>query len=51
MKLIPLSKGLFTQVDDDLFDYLNQWRWHASQGGHKYYAERKINSIKKSRTY
>jgi hypothetical protein len=28
MKLISLSKGKFAKVDDDLFDYLNQWKWH-----------------------
>ncbi len=27
MKLIPLSRGLFAQVDDADFDFLNQWRW------------------------
>jgi hypothetical protein len=27
MKLIPLSQNKFAQVDDDLFDYLSQWKW------------------------
>jgi hypothetical protein len=39
MKLMPLTKGKFTQVDDDLFDYLNQWKWYFNDG----YACRKEN--------
>ena len=27
MKKIKLTKGQFTIVDDDMFDYLNQWKW------------------------
>lgn len=38
MKEIPLSKGAVTIVDDDMFDYLNQWKWHLSRFG---YAVRK----------
>src|ERR1051325_7155714 len=38
MKLIALSKGKFAKVDDDLFDYLNQWKWHFDGG----YARRNI---------
>lgn len=28
MKLIELSQGKFAKVDDDMFDFLNQWKWH-----------------------
>jgi hypothetical protein len=28
-KQMPLTKGQFTLVDDDDFEYLNQWRWQA----------------------
>jgi hypothetical protein len=28
MKLIFLSKGKFAQVDDDIYDYLSQWKWY-----------------------
>ncbi len=28
MKLISLSKGKFAKVDDDMYDFLNQWKWH-----------------------
>lgn len=31
-KEIPLTKGYVTIVDDDMFEYLNQWKWHYNQG-------------------
>lgn len=33
MKLIPLSKGYFTYVDDNQYDYLMQWKWCAHNNG------------------
>lgn len=30
MKLIPLTKGMSAMVDDEDFDFLNQWKWHVS---------------------
>lgn len=41
MKKIPLSKGLFALVDDADFEYINQWKWCATQCGNKIYAMRK----------
>ena len=32
MKKIPLTKGFFAIVDNDMFDYLNQWKWHYENG-------------------
>jgi hypothetical protein len=32
MKLIPLTQGKFAKVDDNMFDYLNQWRWYYRSG-------------------
>lgn len=29
MKLIPLTQGRFAMIDDEDFDFLNQWKWHA----------------------
>lgn len=29
MKLIALSQGKFAQVDDDMFDELNKFKWHC----------------------
>ena len=40
MKLIPLSKGMSAMVDDEGFDLLSQWRWHASGKDGRFYAER-----------
>lgn len=28
MKYIQLTQGQQTMVDDDLYDWLNQWKWH-----------------------
>ncbi len=45
MKKIPLSQGLFALVDDEDFEYLNQWKWQALRDHNTFYAVRneKIN--------
>jgi hypothetical protein len=32
MKEIPLTKGKVALVDDDVFEFLNQWKWFYSKG-------------------
>lgn len=32
MKLIPLTRGLFAQVDDADFEWLSKWKWQAHKG-------------------
>lgn len=31
MKQIPLTKGQFAIVDDDKYEWLNQWKWQADK--------------------
>jgi len=42
MKLIQLSHGQVSQVDDHWFEYLNQWKWFAlwNKGTQSFYAGR-----------
>ena len=42
MKLIPLTLGLFAQVDDHWFKELNQYKWQAHKNGSTYYATRAL---------
>jgi len=40
MKLIKLTQGKFTQVDDSDYEWLNQWKWQAHKDRNTYYAVR-----------
>ena len=41
MKEIELSQGYKAQVDDDDFEWLNQWKWSADVRSHTVYAVRR----------
>ncbi len=38
MKEIPLGNGLFTKVDDEDYEWLNQYKWYAYKVGGKTFA-------------
>lgn len=40
MKAIPLTQGHVTLVDDEDYEFLMQWKWHALKGGSGVYAHR-----------
>jgi len=42
MKEIQLTKGFVTIVDDEDYEWLNQWKWHASKRNDKFYASRRL---------
>lgn len=46
MKQIPLTQGKFTLVDDEDYEYLNQFKWFAMANGNNFYATRKVRNNK-----
>lgn len=42
MKLIPLTQGLFAKVDDEDYEYLNQFKWMATKVRTTFYAIRNV---------
>src|SRR3990172_7104034 len=47
MKLIPLTQGQFAIVDDEDYQWLSQWKWHARKHGNAYYAVRDVRQNEK----
>lgn len=39
-KLIKLSQNKYTIVDDEDYEYLNQWKWHVQKNRETFYAVR-----------
>ena len=47
MKKIKLTQNKYTLVDDEDFDYLNQFNWCAHKEKYNFYAVRTDNKLKK----
>lgn len=45
-KSIPLTQGKFALVDDEDFEWLNQWKWFVIKDHNVFYAVRTQNHIK-----
>jgi len=46
MIYISLTQGKFALIDDEMHEWLNQWKWYARISGNTYYATR--NSSRKN---
>ncbi len=42
MKTISLTRGLVAIVDDEDFEFLSQWKWHAAKQPNTFYACRTV---------
>ena len=50
-KEIQLTQGKVALVDDDMYEYLNQWKWYVQKWNIGYYAVRNIRVNKKYSGY
>ena len=48
MKTIPLTQGKVALVDDEDYDFLNQWKWYAYKHRNTYYAVRDSRNHKRT---
>tara|TARA_R110002126_G_scaffold2337_2_gene13445 strand:+ start:3380 stop:3886 length:507 start_codon:yes stop_codon:yes gene_type:complete len=46
MKEIQLTQGKVALVDDEDYEYLNQWKWYANKFGNIFYAVKNIKIFK-----
>jgi hypothetical protein len=46
-KQIPLTRGMFAIVDDEDFERVNQFKWHAGKQGNIWYAIRTVRKPNK----
>jgi hypothetical protein len=51
MRLIPLTQGKFTQIDDEDYDHLITLKWYAVKNNNTFYAMTKItiNGVRKTK--
>jgi len=45
MKEIKLTQGMFAMIDDEDFERVNRFKWHAVKNYNTYYASRNIRTI------
>lgn len=45
MKEIQLTQEQVALVNDEDFEWLNQWKWYANKGGNTFYAQRRLSTI------
>lgn len=50
MKLIPLTQGKVTIVDDDVYEWASKFKWYAQKIGRRFYAARSSPMIAGKRT-
>jgi hypothetical protein len=46
VKKIELTQNQFALVDDEYYEWLNQWKWHAIKTRRKSYYVRRVSPIK-----